>query len=119
MNITGYTESSGRACQSAISSTILSVILEMVSFETLAPYTSARWALTSPVVIPFAVNDSTIWSTPFNRRWRFFTITGSKLPSRSRGTLTSTGPIFVVTVFDLAPLRSFDVTFVPLWSRFG
>lgn len=60
------------------------------------------------MVTPFAYNDSTISSTPVNRRCRFFTIWGSKLPSRSRGTSIGTGPVVSVnTVFDLVPLRTF------------
>jgi hypothetical protein len=33
------------------------------------------------------------------------TVNGSKLPSRSRGTSISTGPISVITVFERVPLR--------------
>jgi hypothetical protein len=33
-----------------------SVIREIVSFDTLAPYTSPKWAAISPVVRPFAVS---------------------------------------------------------------
>ena len=39
------------------------------------------------MVRPRAVSDSTIASIPSSRRCRLPTITGSKLPSRSRGTL--------------------------------
>ena len=38
-------------------------------------------------------------STPVSRRCLFATIFGSKLESRSRGTLISTGPASVITVF--------------------
>jgi hypothetical protein len=38
----------------------LSVIREMVSLDTFAPYTSAKCAATSPVVKPRAVSDNTI-----------------------------------------------------------
>jgi hypothetical protein len=93
--------------QAVISSTTLSVILETVSLLTEAPYTSAKCAEISPVVSPRAVSDSTISSTPVNRRCRFFTICGSKLASVSRGTSISTGPISVSTVFDRTPLREF------------
>ncbi len=34
-------------------------------------------------------------SNPTNRRWRFLTIFGSKLPSRSRGVSIPTGPCSV------------------------
>ena len=49
-----------RLDHSASSPTIFSVIRLMVSFDTLAPYTSSKWAATSPVVSPRAVNDNTI-----------------------------------------------------------
>jgi hypothetical protein len=56
-----------------------------------------------------------VWLTteirvPFRRRFRLGTITGSKDPSRSRGTSISTGPISVSTVFDLVPLRMLAAT---------
>jgi hypothetical protein len=76
--------SRGRFCHSAMPSITFSVMVEMVIFETPAPYTSARWALISPVVRPFADRDRTMSSTPPSRRWRLATICGSKLPSRSR-----------------------------------
>ncbi len=61
----------------------------------------------SPVVRPFAYSDSTISSTPVNRRCRFFAICGSKLPSRSRGTSIGTGPVVSAnTVFGLARIRA-------------
>jgi hypothetical protein len=44
----------------------------IVSFDTDAPYTSARCALISPDVRPFAESDKTIWSTPFNLRYRIY-----------------------------------------------
>ena len=71
----------------------------------LAPYTSAKWALLSPVVRPRAVNDNTIRSTPSRRRFPFGTITGSNVPARSRGTATWTGPTSVRTVLARVPLR--------------
>ncbi len=79
----------------------------MVSLDTRAPYTSSRWAQISPCVSPLADSDSTIWSTPDSRRLRLGTITGSKVPARSRGTSNSTGPISVITVLDRVPLREF------------
>ena len=81
------------------------MILEIVSRDIVVAYTSARWASTSPVVRPLAVNEMTIESTPSKRRWRLRTVCGSKLLSRSRGTSISTGPISVSTVFDRVPLR--------------
>ena len=77
-----------------------------MSLDTDAPYTSAKCALISPVVNPLAYNDKTTVSTSDSRRCRFLTITGSKVPSRSRGTTTSTGPaLSVSTVLVRRPLR--------------
>ena len=72
-----------------------SVIREIVSRETSAPYTSAKCAAISPVVSPFAASEITSSSTPANRRCRFATIFGSNEPSRSRGTSISTSPTSV------------------------
>jgi hypothetical protein len=60
MNSTGYTSSKGRFIQALISSNTWSVILETVSRDTLAPYTSAKCAEISPVVNPRADSDNTI-----------------------------------------------------------
>ena len=54
---------------------------------------------------PLAVSDNTISSMPLSRRWRFLTITGTKLLLVSRGTSISTGPISVNTVLARVPLR--------------
>ena len=60
------------------------------------------------MVNPFAYSDSTISSTSVSRRCRFFTICGSNVPSRSRGTSISTSPAASeITVFDREPLRTF------------
>jgi hypothetical protein len=83
----------------------LSVIRLIVSLLTVAPYTSAKCATISPVVSPRAVSDNTMSSTPVRRRWRLRTMAGAKLPSRSRGTSMSTGPISVTTVLVRVPLR--------------
>ena len=83
--------------QACISSITRSVIRETVSLDTDAPYTSAKCALISPVVRPFAYNDSTTASTSVSRRCRFVTITGSNVPSRSRGTSISTWPALSVS----------------------
>ena len=89
-----------------MSSSTLSVIRETVSLLTEAPYTSAKWALISPVVNPRAYSDNTTASTSLSRRCRFFTITGSNVPSRSRGISTCTGPALSVnTVLVRVPLR--------------
>jgi hypothetical protein len=60
MNTTGYTLSSGRSRHSVISSITLSVILDIVSLLTVAPYTSAKCAAIYPVVNPRAESDRTI-----------------------------------------------------------
>ncbi|GGQ73479.1 hypothetical protein GCM10010166_49420 [Couchioplanes caeruleus subsp. azureus] len=83
-----------------------------------APYTSARCALISPVVKPFADSDRTMSSTPVSRRCRFLTICGSNEASRSRGTVTSTGPTSVSTVLARAPLREFPPS-LPAGSCFS
>ena len=79
----------------------------MVSLAMLAPYTSAKWALISPVVRPLAVSESTIRSTPSRRRFPFGTITGSNVPALSLGTSMLTGPTSVRTVLARVPLREF------------
>jgi hypothetical protein len=74
------------------------------------------WALISPVVSPLAYSESTMVSTSPERRCHFFTIAGSKLPTRSRGTSISTGPqLSVSTVLVRVPLREFPV-FCPAGS---
>jgi hypothetical protein len=70
----------------------------IVALDTSAPYTSARCALISPWVRPFADSEITMSSTPVSRRCLLATIFGSKLESRSRGTESSTGPVSVSTV---------------------
>jgi hypothetical protein len=50
-------------------------------------------------VVPFAYNEITLPDSPSNRRACLGTVTGSKVPNRSRGIWTSTGPTSVVTVF--------------------
>src|ERR671910_489834 len=52
---------------------------------------SATWSTMSCVVNPFAYSDSTWSSNPDSRLACFGTITGSKLPSRSRGASIVTG----------------------------
>ena len=106
MKIAAYTPCSGLLDQACMSSTTWSVIRLTVSLATEAPYTSAKWALISPVVNPFAYNDSTTRSTSLSRRCRLPTITGAKVPSRSRGTSISTCPAASVsTVLARVPLR--------------
>ena len=84
------------------------MIRETVSLETLAPYTSAKCALISPVVKPRAYSEIATASTSESRRWRFATITGSNVPARSRGTSMLTAPAAsVTTVLALVPLRTF------------
>src|SRR3954453_4816491 len=58
--------------------------------------------------IPLAYSDSTISSTSVSRRCRFFTICGSNVLSRSRGTSIRTSPAASEsTVFGRVPLRTF------------
>lgn len=82
MKIAAYTACSGRADQPCISSTTWSVIREIVSFEIEAPYTSAKCALTCPVVEPLAYNEIATASTSLRRRCRFLTTTGLNVPAR-------------------------------------
>ena len=103
MKMTGYTRSRGRLAHSAMSATTLSVIREIVSLLTFAPYTSAKCATISPVVSPLAVSDNTIWSIPVSRRCRLRTICGVNEASVSRGTSICTGPISVNTVLERVP----------------
>lgn len=75
-----------------------------VSFDTDAWWISAKWALLSTGPGPLANIDSTIVSTSPRRQVRFGTITGSKVPLRSRGTSTMTGrTLSVSTVFVVVP----------------
>ena len=90
----------------------------MVCFDTSAPYTSARCAAISPWVRPLADKEITMSSTPVSRRCRLATIFGSKLASRSRGTLISTGPVSVSTVLARWPLRELP-PFRPAGSFFS
>src|SRR5229473_1735702 len=105
MKITAYTASRGRFCHSLMPSMTRSVIVLIVCLDTSAPYTSARCALISPWVSPFADREITMSSTPVSRRCLLATIFGSKLESRSRGTVMSTGPVSVITVLARWPLR--------------
>jgi hypothetical protein len=59
--------SSGRCRHSAMPSMTLSVMVEIVCRDTWAPWTSARWAWTSPAVRPLAAREMTISSTPVSR----------------------------------------------------
>ena len=82
----------------------------IVSFDTSAPYTSAKWAAISPVVRPFAASEITSSSTPASRRCRLATIFGSNEPSRSRGTSICTSPTSVNSVFERLPLRELPLS---------
>ena len=63
----------------------------------------------SRVVMPRAYIDRILSSNPSKRVWRFFTICGSKLPLRSRGTSIVTSPFFPLSVFSVLPLRAFPL----------
>lgn len=80
-------------------------MLEISSRDTDAPYTSAKWASISRVVIPREYSDSTTELMLLSRRVFFGTIAGSNEPLRSRGASMRTGPLTVVTVFGVVPLR--------------
>ncbi len=54
---------------------------------------------------PAAVEREDLLVDPTNRRWRFLTIFGSKLPSRSRGASSWTFPCSVIIVLGVVPLR--------------
>jgi hypothetical protein len=97
----GYTGSTGRFCQAVTSS----VTREIVAALTCAPYTSARWAVMSLVDMPRAYRLMIMSSTLPSRRLRLGTMPGTKLPLRSRGTSSSTGPAVVCTVLRPCPLR--------------
>ena len=59
------------------------------------------------MVNPLAYNEIAIASTSLKRRCRFATITGAKVPARSRGTSITTSPAASVsTVLGRAPLRT-------------
>ena len=75
--------------------------------ETSTPYTSARCALMSRVVMPRAYRLKIMSLVEPSRRFRFGTSRGSKLPLRSRGTSIRACPALVITVFGVAPLREF------------
>jgi hypothetical protein len=47
-------------------------------------------------------------SMPSIRAWSFLTNSGSKLPSRSRGTVIGRAPFWPFRRLRLAPLRRFD-----------
>jgi hypothetical protein len=59
----------------------------------------------SRVDMPRAYRLKIMSSTLPSRRFRLGTITGSKVPLRSRGTVSSTGPAVVCTVLRPCPLR--------------
>jgi hypothetical protein len=82
---------------SAIDSSALSVIVEMVSFVVTIPYVWARWETISPEVRPFAVSEITRSSRAPVRRAYLGRTCGLKVPSRSRGTCTVTVPTSVIT----------------------
>ena len=55
---------------------------------------------------PRAVQGEDLVVKPLTkRRWRFLTICGEKLPSRSRGASIGTFPCSQINVFGVVPLR--------------
>ncbi len=108
MKTAAYTACSGLQDQVDISSRTLSVILETVSLEMLAAYTSWKSALICPVLRPLANRLIATASTSERRRWRFLTMTGSNVPALSLGTAILTSPAASVsTVLGRVPLRMF------------
>ena len=106
MNTTGYTASSGRFCHSAMR------LQHPVGdpgdrlLGHLGPVDLRQMGARSPRGSAPSPTASTPSGPPRPaRRLRLGTITGSKLPARSRGTSNSTGPISVITVLDRVPLR--------------
>ncbi|CAB3928700.1 hypothetical protein LMG26858_06311 [Achromobacter anxifer] len=104
-NTTGYMVSNGRLCQAVTSSITASVTELMNSGETSVPYCSARNPWISRTVIPRAYIAMILSSNPVKRRSCLGIRIGAKLPSRSRGISTCSGPSSVSTVLRLLPLR--------------
>ena len=69
------------------------------------PYCSARKPWISRTVMPRAYMAMILSSKPVKRRSCLGISSGSKLPSRSRGTSMRSGPSSVSTVLPLVPLR--------------
>ena len=104
-NTTGYIGSSGRACQAMTSAITASVTKLMNSGDTSVPYCSLRKPWISRIVIQWAYMATILSSKPVKRRSCLGIRTGSKLPTRSRGTSIFNGPSSVRTVLPLTPLR--------------
>ena len=100
-NTTGYILSSGRFCHSLTSSSTASVTVLMKSAPTSTLYWSSRNPWMSRTVMPRAYIAMMRSSNPSNLRCPLATSSGSKLPSRSRGTAISISPSSVFTVLAL------------------
>ena len=77
----------------------------MNSGLTSVAYCSARKPWISRTVMPRAYMATILSSNPVNRRSCLGMSSGSKLPSRSRGTSIRSGPSSVRTVLPVLPLR--------------
>ena len=77
----------------------------MNSGDTSVAYCSARKSWISRTVMPRAYSATTLSSNPVKRRSCLGMSSGSKLPSRSRGTSMRSGPSSVSTVLPVLPLR--------------
>ena len=99
MKMKGYTASSGRFCQAATSGIIFSVILVTNSGEISTSYRLLICSAMSRWLMPQAYRDRILSSMPSTLRLYFPMILGSKEPLRSRGTLMSTSPSWVLMVF--------------------
>jgi hypothetical protein len=111
----------GRTHQSPISSTILSLIREMVPFgQSLLTLRRIpfRNAPTSPPVNPRALSASTLWSTPSNRRWHLCTRTGLSCRPGHGGSI-STRSTSVSTVLVRVPLQELRIAVPAHWSCFS
>ena len=87
----------------------MSVIFEIKVGETSITYISLTWLAISRVDMPFAYIPIIELSSLDISVWCFFTIWGSKEPSRSLGMSKSNNPKSDLTVFLLFPLRELVV----------
>ena len=86
-----------------------SVTRETVSCDRSTPVVCRTCRAMSRTLIPLAYSEVITASRPSDLRACLGTSTGAKLPSRSRGTATRTGPTSVFSVLTLDPFRRFSV----------
>ena len=107
MKIAAYTPSSWRDCHDCISSMTLSVILEIVSFDTDAPLDLCEMRRDLSGSRPFRVQREHHLVDPVQAPFPFRDDHRSERPSRSRGTSMETSTVASVrTVFGRVPLRT-------------